>query len=375
VTRDDIRIIFDNIKPDTPARERMLKNILYPKKRKEITMLSFNFRKAIPALVIAVILTGGMLTYGLFNRGLRGNENPDMPQRDVDFIGDDASFGAEDMPAPLLNEFQIDKRHYFLASDYVEEFGFPAEIRDEDIGPKIATIEKSPDKSLIGCEVFRYVPAGCEAVVAVKRNDEYVLFKFFTFESYNNNQDEDAIEYLKLYGIEDPEDIAKIRFIVHTEQSKLEGSVNVSGEITDRNDIAKFYNFYSVLKNSSDKYFEKLFGNIGAGNSTDVEIDVAYPVEPESVDSSVSITVDPIAPDHIQAPAASQGMMDMGETVPGAVAPSQGSAGDALANPVTIRIYNQNGVYFETMYYRNIGFISRYEVTDEFAAFMERYIR
>ena len=48
-----------------------------------------------------------------------------------------------------------------------------------------------------------------------------------------------------------------------------------------------------------------------------------------------------------------------------------GSVGsDALGNPITIRIYNRSGVYLETVYYPNMGFISRHEVNDEFAAFL-----
>lgn len=373
--REDIKIVFDNIEPDMSAKERMLENVLnHSKNKKENAMLPFNFRKAIPALVLAVVFAGGILAYGLkgifFNHGPRNDGSPQT----ADMIGEDAASGREDMAAPMLNQFQIDDRQYILTSDYVQEFGFPAVIDDKDIGQKIATIEKSPDKSLIGCEVFRYIPAGSEAVVAVKRNNEYVLFRFFTFESYINNQDEDAIEYLKLYGIEGPEDISKIRFIVYDEKSKLEGYTNVRGEITDRNEIANFYNFYSVLKNSSDKYFEKLFGYNGAGYSRDVEIDSAYPADMPAVgsDTPVSAIIDRGEGD---VSAASGGIAGIGETGAGAVAPSQGSAGNALAYPVAIRIYNQNGVYYESMYYRNISFISRYEITAEFAAFIESYIK
>jgi len=379
VKREDIKNVFDHIKPDPAAREKMLAHVLNrASKSKENTMLFFNFRKVIPALALVAIFVGGILTYNLkdsfLNHGLLGDGKPEAAQNDM--IGGDSISGSEDMPAPLLNQFQINGKHYILMSDYVEEFGFPATINDEDIGAKIATIEKSPDQSLIDCEVFSYLPAGCEAVVAVKRNNEYVLFKFFTFESYINNQDEDAIEYLKLYGIEGPEDIAKIQFIAHTEKSRLEGSNKVTAEITDQHQIATFYNFYSVLQNSSDKYFEKLFGN-NATSSREVEIDAgnnvvdpSMPIPPDYMDSSQNISTSAQSGD------AGATMFDMGETpsTAGSVAPSQGSAGNALADPVTIRIYNQNGVYYESMYYRNIGFISRYEITAEFAAFLANYI-
>ncbi|MGI6706266.1 MAG: hypothetical protein ACOX6S_08425 [Clostridia bacterium] len=401
--RVDIKTVFDRIKPDISAKERMLENILnHSEKRKENTMLSFHFKKAIPALALVVVFTGGILIYGLkgilFNHGSQGNGNPEIAQHDM--IDKDINSGREDMAAQLLNQFQIGDRHYILMSDYVEEFGFPAIINKEDIGPKIMTIEKSPDESLIGCEIFQFIPADCEAIVAVKRDNAYELFRFYTFESYINNQDEDAIEYLKLYGIEGPEDIDRIQFIVHTEESRLEGFMNIKSEITARNEIAKFYSFYSVLKNSSDKYFEKLF----AYNRDEQEIE----------DSPEKRAVDPIPPDHASAHDSngatdetsfsnpdyrdiaedlplnandevnqsernknsngrSRDMTDTGEGA--SVASSEGSTGNALADPVTIRIYNQKGVYFETMYYKDIGFISRYEITAEFAAFIENYIK
>lgn len=69
----------------------------------------------------------------------------------------------------------------------------------------------------------------------------------------------DAAAYLNLYGIKSAGDIQKIQFIGHSEQAKLNHTVDVKAEITDKAEIAKFYNFYSVLKDSSDKYFDALY--------------------------------------------------------------------------------------------------------------------
>ena len=66
----------------------------------------------------------------------------------------------------------------------------------------------------------------------------------------------------------------------------------MSLEITDRDEIARFYDYYSKLKNSSDKYFEKLFGTAGNDSGPiDVEIDPAHP------NAKGQSQVDPIAPD------------------------------------------------------------------------------
>lgn len=406
MNQDNIKNVFGQIIPDMSAKERMLENILNTAaKRSGRSILSFNLRKAIPALALAAVFAVGIFALNFRNTPLHsGLINTESSAAGEENTTDANSLnGSEDMAAPMLSQIQIENRHYIPMSDYAEEFGFPAAISEQDIGAKLTMIEKSSDKSLIGCEVFSYLPAGSEAVVAVKRNNGYELYRFFTFESYINNQDEDAIEYLKLYGINSPEDIAKIQFIGYSEKSKVEGNNNIIGEITDRNEIAEFYSFYSVLKNSSDKYFEKLFGGtISNGNNRTN----SYTQKDEFPDAE---GVDPIAPNYMPTPDYNRatetssiypdiaedmpltgnetpewvipyrdntaGLTDIGGTEPVTVTPAKGSAGIALYNPVTIRIYNKNGVYFEVTYYKNIGFISRYEITEEFAAFIENHIQ
>ncbi|NMA66751.1 MAG: hypothetical protein GX957_11025 [Clostridiaceae bacterium] len=433
--KEDLKASFDKIKPDKTAEIRMLNKIL-SHSGKEKNMARFNFRKAVPALAMAFIVAGGLFIYKMLP-----NANPTPGETPLNSREDMAS--TEDMVAPLLNQFQIDGKHYIFISDELRiEYGFPDEISENDIGYKITTITKGPDQSLIGSEVYYYLPAGSEAVVAVKKDMQYSLYKFFTFESYNNNQDEDAVEYLKLYGINKAEDIAKIQFIVHSEQSKLEGGLDIRSEITDKNEITQFYDFYSKLKNSSDKYFDRLFNyQPRTQPNTSVEIDPAVPgfIAPDNIATPVApdyigpeVIVEPVEPDavpdiapnkgsfepaigpgvasdtpkrttrepvpqsnqvHIaedlitdsvtagDTPVTSgqhQGMMDMGGTSSNggaSVALSQGSAVHALDNPVIIRIYNQKGIYYDSYYYRNIGFISRYEISQEFIEFLNNYIR
>jgi len=457
VKKEDLKASFDQIMPGEFEKKRMLDNILnHYDRKKGISMPLYNIRKAIPALVLTVVIAGGLLTYSFVQK----NNNYDSRQENS--VTDSAGAGREDMAAPLVNQFQIDDKHYILLSDDLkEEYGFPATVNESDIGEKIADIAKSPDKSLIGSEVYKYIPAGGEAVVAVKKDNEYQLFRFFTFESYNNNQDEDSVRYLELYGINKADDIAKVQFIGHSEESKLQGRTDIKGEITDRDEIARFYSYFSALKNSSDKYFDRLFNYSGveSGNKG-IEVDTAVPdvtapdivapdnaasppvAEPDliSPDAAPDITPDnavspdgagtnmaapdqkgygedlPVTTESVQAQieenlpmaatcegevgrasagasgeasgctptandapavvAPSRGMMDMGGTVSesGATEPSRGSAGEALANPITIRIYNRSGVYYETVYYINLGFISRYEVSKDFADFISKYL-
>lgn len=401
--KEDLKASFDQVKPSESAKKRMIDNIMNQYEREKGIYMPLNLRKAIPAFALAVVILGGLLTINNLsgNDSLTRNNNNSNISRDLADYNDPR----EDAAAPVLDQFQIGNRYYVILSDELrEDFGLPAEIDENDIGEKLTEIAKTPDASLMGKEVYSYIPAGGEAIVAVKKGDEYQFFRFFTFESYNNNQDEDAIEYLKLYGINKAGDIAKIRFILHSERSKIEGYTDIVAEITDREEISRFYSYYSALKNSSDKYFETLFNSYGRGSdSKSVEMDIAVPESgvkaPDQIDpardlpeapadkaenardlpllivdngrnsaSDMPISSNPSS--EIRVP----GMVDMGNTGSGSTAPGRGSALDALANPVTIRIYNQNGVYFDSPYYRNIGFISRYEVSADFEEFIAQYL-
>ena len=170
------------------------------------------------------------------------------------------------------------------------------------------------------------------------------------------------------------------------------------------------------MKNASDKYFDKLFSGIGtdggkAGTEADSKADSgktpgeykdapdhavapdyvapdengvseASPPEPQDPDEPAAYANDTPAkavtsavPPEVQPAVPPQGATGKENAGGGSTEPSQGVVGDKLSNSVTIRIYNQNGVYYDSEYYLNIGFISRYEVGNEFAAFMESYIR
>ncbi|HEY8421407.1 MAG TPA: hypothetical protein VIL05_06680 [Thermoclostridium sp.] len=397
--KEDLKASFDRLKPGETAKKRMLDNILNQYEKKRVFYMPSGVKRAIPALAIIVVLAGGLLAYNNLIQGNRGMPNGYNDIKNVDT-------GREDAAAPILNQFKIKDRHYILLSDDLrEDYGLPVLIDEKDIGKKIADVASSPDASLIGSEVYSYIPAGCEAIVAVKNDSGYRLFRFFTFESYNNNQDEDAMEYLKLYGINKAEDIAKIRLIQNSEQGRLQGGTDIIAEITGRDEITSFYGFYSTLKNSSDKYFDALFNFKGMssdnnrdesnssfprastpeltapdkiGTGTDMPLDVTNPDEtanylpPVKTDDGGASSGDTPISSGSSLPGST--MVDKGNAGSGTVEPWRGAAGDALANPITIRIYNQNGIYYDSPYYRNIGFISRYELGEDFERFIAKYL-
>lgn len=413
--KEELKAAFDQIEPSPDAENKMLNEIMRQKDIRRVkTVNKLNIKRLLPVLGLVIVIAGGLLIQNLLqgqNYGWPGGE-----------IQTDDLGGREDMVAPVTNQFQLGDRHYIILREELrEEFGLPAQISDGDIGEKIADIDNTPDESLAGKEVFQYIPADGEAVLAVKREGDYQLFIFFTFESYNKNQDEDASAYLKLYGINGPQDIQKVQFVEYTEQSKIEDRLNIVGELTESKDIEQFYGYYSVLKNASDKYFRSLLGELPGG--LDVTADPAEPVPDKDYEQNV--TDGGPAPDNTQeqgtrdigerepaagddpqdlpaqasdntdavidvpgnpddsvskgssSTSAPSGMMDMGDSgsQDKVVASSQGSAGDALANPIGVRIYNKNGVYYETMYYPNISFLSRYEVSDDFRDFINKHIK
>jgi len=406
--QEDLKGLFDSIEPDDRARQRMLNNILeYRNRRQKVSFIKrINYKVAIPALVLVLVFTGSIAAYNLTYKGLwrsdfteKGKGSTEEWITGGDTGSSDLSGGLpEDSVAIIQNQFQIENKHYILLSeDMKSDYAFPASVSDSDIGKKITTITTTIDSGLLGCEVYEYLPAGCEAVVAVKINNKYKLFRFFNFESYNNNKDEDAIAYLKLYGINSAQDILKIQFIRYSEEAKLEGRVDVINEIADSDKIAEFYNYYSVLKNSSSEYFESLFNYQPAHDGDtdqisekkgEVEINPDPGLVPPDLPQDYAETVGTgyaddavlVEADVKDNPATDRGpniIYDTEAPMSGSggtsSAGSAGSVGNALGNSVNIRIYNRHGVYYETVYYPNIGFISRHKVTDEFAGFLNQY--
>ena len=62
----------------------------------------------------------------------------------------------------------------------------------------------------------------------------------------------------------------------------------------------------------------------------------------------------------------------MESTPDGAQTPAyEGTAGDKLADASKLRIVTMSGLYFEVWYYPNIKFLSRYQIDDAFASFLD----
>jgi len=333
-------------------------------------MKSINLKKVIPIFAIVLLITGALITNSLLS-------NKDTDQKTEDDSEESTNLDMADI-AQVKDQFMIDNMSYIILSEEQKaEFGLRNTINESDIGDMLTTITTSVDADLIGSEVYTYLPVVGEAVVAVKTENNYKLFRFFTFESYNNNQDEDVSVYLELYGIKSATDIAKVQFFGWSEKAKIEGRLDIISEITDSGKITEFYNYYSVIKNSSDNYFDKLLNYKSSNNESLDNPPEQTEVPPDDIEGVADNGSDGII-DKGETGAAeigSDGFIDKGET--GAATSAEGfvgSAGDALNNSVTIRIYNQSGIYLDAEYYPNLSFISRHEVNTEFADFLKDFI-
>lgn len=341
-------------------------------------------RRIIPTMAIAgtVVILGGIGVYALgFDKTAPfGTGSPDSAVSDVEAVGEAGGTIHNDIAAaPMLNQFLMSGSSYILLDQgTADSFGLNISPVPEDIGEKITDITDAPDESLIGCSVYRYLPAGSEAVVAVKIGELYQLYRFFTFEKYEDNGDEDAAAYLAIYGIDAPSDIKEIQFIRYGDQAKPENQGDVAAVMDDETNIAQFYGHYSVIKDSSTAYFDKLFSykkditeeeGIPSGNNEPAIGFAPDTQSPEVYENEASTHVNVTATGYAEDKPATT-PYDTGSSVPD----SPGTVGDTLADSVIIRIYNHSGLYYDTPYYPNLGFISRHEVSEEFADFLANYL-
>lgn len=217
------------------------------------------------------------------------------------------------------------KNYTAINAAEISELNLNETIEPADIGQKLGTAFVYQGKN----EFYEYKPAGCFAVVAVKQGDEYRLFRFSGFESYSKNEDENAKDYLELYGIKSAADIASLSVSENGTEWRSVASVSK---------IETFYNYFSPLTEAGQKYFDKL-----AESANEAAVPPDYQTVTDENGGQSSPGYDPWA----------------GRTNP-------------LEKTISIRIYNSSGLFLEFPYYPDFGFISRYEVNESFAGFLEQ---
>ena len=328
MTRETLWNSLDRITPNEETVSRIWDAILHasaptPKKAKK------GIQKWIAAAALFCILVGGALYLGNA-AGLLPNPSSENSS---------ASNSSCVETANVTDEFVWDGKSYCANSNSLDlDWNLPDTVSSQEVGPQLDVIESSVDASLIGCPIFEYAPLDCDAVVIVQRNSRYEVFTFNTFQAYEQNSDVDAQEYLSLYGIQDAGGIVKVELL--TPEGSLLHTFSTPEE------IQQFYGEYAALKNSSEEYFAALGITHSPSESDDSTIyKIADSTMPQELDHDADTQASPSSP-----------------------------GTNALANSIKIRIHAANGLYYDTPYYPHIQFLSRYRVSDSFAAMLELYL-
>lgn len=377
----DIKNALDKIVPDEDCKQKMLENILNNTKKPKKPEI---YKRVVPvAALLAVVVCASLVANGILNNKFTTDSKMDS----LDDTGLAAGHGNStneiaatyDTSNTMMAQVSLiyfDGRLYTLPYEQqLNYLGYSNTVTPAQVGEKISTAKS-------GEEVFRYLPAGCEAFVVVKQDGKDVLYAFQNFESYNNNQDEDASEYLKLYGANSAEDIAKIE--VYNYYGDL---VNPPAKSYDDSaTITKFYGYFKDLKNSSDQYFNALFkysevqkydegtasyssgvsGNTGgAVIAPDAVVGTEQATQTEPAAGNCSPAYEGGTSAGVVYP--TKPADGVGQSTSGSV----GSAGYSLADSTVFRICFKNGNYMDLPYYPNIQFLSRYYVGGEFSTMLE----
>lgn len=138
-----------------------------------------------------------------------------------------------------LKELSIDSD--ISASDFGEYLGKVTELLEYD-NPLLTPCSQEP--TLAGCEVYRYVPAGCEAVVIVKSNEKCSLFVSSDMLGGDNYE-----RLYRLFGVESSDDIVKINYEIYRpdENSSLI-ELTAQGTVENKADIEYFYDVTKSLR-------------------------------------------------------------------------------------------------------------------------------
>ena len=215
-----------------------------------------------------------------------------------------------------------------MVTDY---FVFQGKVYDREqkpvskqaVGEKLGTVAEGGDPNLQGCPVYQYLPVKGEAYLVLEQDGKKELYAFREFLSTREFKDEDAAEYLHVYGIMQASDISSL------EMDSMDGQ-GAFKTTKEPEIINEFYNRFSALKNASDEYYKTLAGT-----------DSIPSIPPDQVSSTVEHFVSPYVEE----------------------------TGNSLEDATRITIRFVNGCSMETVYYPNIRFLGYYQLDTETDAF------
>ncbi len=353
MNKKDIKTSFDKISPTEEQKEKMLETIISANQKKGVYS---RIKRYIPVTAAAVfVICAALIVPDIFTKPIVENFTSDstaaadsdlvMMQTEktlAEIYTPSETYPATKNPEPtedLGYDSYIDihiaqaqqtivfsGRKYRCATDYeVTQYGLKPVISQSDMGEFIAFLDNPPVPELQDAEVCRLKGSDSEAIVLVYDYKNWYYYIFENFVSYEKNQDENASEYLKVFGVSSADDILSITVTDFT----------IPAKSLSRTQISLFYDGFKGLVNSSDTYFKAIS---------------EYP-RPEIPDQTPTVITD-----------------DNGNTIGMTTPAYPGSS--ALDKSVCFTLTFDNNYTREIWYYPNIDYLSRYKLSSEFSAYL-----
>lgn len=175
--------------------------------------------------------------------------------------GEIISMGSYGIEPPGID---INDKTYSMVTNQKELY--EQAITEEDLGEKLLTLSKNDSIVLFnekynGAEVYEFLPAESDSIIAVKRNGNYRLFKFDRYSKESKNTIENILE---VYDIISADKISKIEISESNKIINDKEKINLLyGVIANLEEVSKDYYFkdiqqyYIDLNNDGDTYDEE----------------------------------------------------------------------------------------------------------------------
>ena len=150
---------------------------------------------------------------------------------------------------------------YYEATDIpeaLERYGLPTVITENMAGKHLSYLEPNggagykESATETDIELFEYAPASCRGVYVIRDGNKYLAALFCNIFSLDDNTSNGMETLYGFYGIESPDDIVSITE-VDWNRDKAVGST-----VTEKSEIAAFYNLSSSLTSYGNDDFQKI---------------------------------------------------------------------------------------------------------------------
>ena len=150
---------------------------------------------------------------------------------------------------------------YYEATDIpeaLERYGLPTVITENMAGKHLSYLEPNggagykESATETDIELLEYAPASCRGVYVIRDGSKYLAALFCNILSFDDNTSAGMETLYGFYGIESPDDIVSITE-VDWKRDKAVGNA-----VTEKSEIAAFYNLSSSLPSYGNDDFQKI---------------------------------------------------------------------------------------------------------------------